>query len=259
MEDVYLSGNFNAEGEREPWLRSELIAPWWEIVLVLMVMLGPFAYSSTHFALKTNSPDFISKMLTDRGFLILIAKEGGLLAFFFFYLRRRNWNSSDFKIGMDWKGTLQAPLLLLTAGFANIFTALTLHVGIAWLAPHPDGLLAALMANSTHIPRHSIEIAWGLIIVGSIVNAYLEELVFMGYAFNQFAAKRGPLFALFSMVFLRMLLHTYKGPIDMLGIGAFSFVYGLAYQYLGRLWPLILAHACMDILAFSVLKLIFGR
>ena len=101
----------------------------------------------------------------------------------------------------------------------------------------------------------------GLLIFGeSVINAYLEELVFMGYAFNQFAAKRSPLFALLVMVFLRMLLHTYKGPVDMVGIGAFSFAYGLwPYCYLRRLWPLILGHAFTDIVAFSALKFFFGR
>ena len=81
----------------------------------------------------------------------------------------------------------------------------------------------------------------------------------MGYAFNQFAARRGPLFALFAMVLLRMLLHTYKGPLDMIGISGMAFTFGLAYIYLRRLWPLILGHACIDILAFSVLKIFFGR
>ena len=120
-------------------------------------------------------------------------------------------------------------------------------------------IVPALLAGSPHIERHSIEIFWFLIFLLSIVNAYLEELTFTGYAFQQFAAKRGPLAGLLGMVFLRMLLHTYKGPLAMLGIAAFTFVYGLSYIYLRRLWPLILGHAGTDILAFGMLKLLFGR
>ena len=235
------------------------MAPWWEIVLVLAVMLGPFIYSSALFAVKSNSHNFVSHMMTNRAFLRLAAVEGGLLALFFLYLRWRGWTPDDFRIGLDWKGTLVAPLLLIASGLANILTSLALTIWVIWQAPHPHGMMAAFVAQSHHIPRHSIEIAWLLIFVGSIINAFMEEIVFMGYAFNQFAARRGFLFALMSMVFLRMLLHTYKGPLEMLGIAAFSFVYGLAYQYLGRIWPLILAHACMDIFAFSLLKILFGR
>ena len=259
MDDIHFTPNVDAEGEPEPWMRPELVAPWWEIVLVLVVMLGPFAYSSAHFALRSRSSDFISQMLTDRAFLRLIAMEGGLLALLLFYLRWRGWTPEDFKIRLDWKGTLIAPLLMIGAGLANVLTSVLLKLWVVWQAPHPHGIFAAYVANSTHIARHNIEIGWLLIFLGSIVNAFLEEIVFMGYAFNQFAARQGPLFALLSMVLLRMLLHTYKGPLEMLGIGAFSFVYGLAYWYLVRLWPLILAHALMDALAFSAVKIFFGR
>jgi membrane protease YdiL (CAAX protease family) len=259
VNDIHSSGSIGADGAREPWLRPELMAPWWEIVLVLAVMLGPFVYGSTHFALESRSSDFISHMVSNRGFLRQGALEAGLLAVFFSYLRWRGWAVADFKIRIDWKGVLIAPFLAVGAGLANVVTAVTLKVSVAWMAPHPNGLVSALLTGAPHIPGHSVEIAWVLIFALSIINAFLEELVFMGYAFHQFAARRGPLFALMCMVFLRMLLHTYKGPLDMLGIAAFSFVYGLAYCYLRRLWPLILAHAGTDLIAFAALKIFFGR
>ena len=222
-------------------------------------MLGPFAYSSVHFAVKGSSENFIAHMLTDRSFLWQTALEAGLLTAFFFYLRWRGWTAADFKIRISWQGTLLAPVVAIAGGFANVVTSLVLKIGVALVAPHPHGLLPALLAGSPHIAKHSIEISWLLIFLLSTINAYLEELTFMGYAFQQFAAKHGPLVALLGMVFLRMLLHTYKGPLEMLGIASFSFVYGLAYIYLGRLWPLILGHAGTDIVAFSALKLMFGR
>ena len=259
MEDVHLSETVDANFEREPWLRPALVAPWWEIALVLTVMLGPFAYSSIHYAIRANSPDYISHMLTNRAFLHLVAPESGLLALLFFYLRWRGWTTRDFRVRPGWKGTLAVPVLIVVAMGANVITAMTLKIWVVWQAPHPHGMLAAFIAQSPHIPHHSIDVGWFLIFFGSIINAFLEEIVFMGYAFNQFAARRGFVFALMCMVFLRMLLHTYKGPIEMLGIAAFSFVFGFAYRHLGRLWPLILAHACIDIGAFAALKIFFGR
>ena len=131
--------------------------------------------------------------------------------------------------------------LAVTAAVINATVALVIKVGVAVAAPHPHGLAPALLADSPHLRPHSIDVTWAVIFIASIVNAYMEELVFMGYAFNQFAARRGVLAALFGVALLRMLLHTYKGPAEMLGLAAFSFVFGIAYWQLRRLWPLICA------------------
>lgn len=241
------------------WLRPELIAPWWEIVLVLTVMLGPFAYSSLHYALRSHSYGFARLMANDFHLLRNVAIESGLLSCMMFYLRWRGWTPADLRIRIDWKGTLLMPVVAIGAMLANVITALGLNIWVIAVAPHPHGMAAAFVAQTHHIPRHSVEVTWAMIFIGSIVNAYLEELVFMSYAFHQLAAKYTPIVALLCMVFLRMLLHTYKGPINMLGIAAFSFVFGAAYIYLRRLWPLILGHACIDVAAFSALKILFGR
>jgi membrane protease YdiL (CAAX protease family) len=241
------------------WLRPELIAPWWEVALVLAVMLGPFAYSSTRFALASHTYDFIGQMVSTHALVRLIALQAGLLAAFFFYLKWRGWTPSDFKIRINLLGTLVAPALAVAAALVNGMVAMIIKVSVVLAAPHPHGLAPALMADAPRLLPHSIDASWVAILVASVVNAYIEELVFMGYAFNQFAARRSVLAAMFGMVFLRMLLHTYKGPVDMLGIAAFSFVYGIAYWQLRRLWPLICAHALTDAVAFALLKLLFGR
>jgi len=241
------------------WLRPELIASWWEIVLVLCVMLGPFAWSAVNQALQGGDLTSIEKLLSTKGLLRNTAAEAGLLAAFCFYLRWRGWWPADFKIRIDLPGTLLAFPLCIVASLANVITATVVMLTVLVIAPHPHGLAAALLATSPQVRPHHVDLAWTIIIVGSVVNAYLEELTFMGYAFHQFAAKRNPIFALLVMVFLRMLLHTYKGPVGMLGIGAFSFVYGITYLKVRRLWPLILAHILTDIFAFGMFKLLFDR
>jgi membrane protease YdiL (CAAX protease family) len=245
--------------DQTPWLRPELVAPWWEIMLVLTVMLGPFIYSSTRYAVTPHASNYISLMLTNHKFLGLIADESLLLAVMFGYLRWRGWKPADFRIRAGWKGTVVASPIAFCAYMANTVTVALLLVVIIAFSPHPHGWQESLRAQSPRILPHSIDVSWFFIYTGSIVNAFLEELVFMGYGFNQFAARRGPLFALMVMVLLRMLLHTYQGPVHMLGIAAFSIVFGLFYWYLRKLWPLILAHALIDIATFSLVKIIFGR
>ncbi len=222
-------------------------------------MLGPFAWSALNHLLYDANLQLIEKLINTRGLTRNTALEAGLLAAFFFYLHWRGWRPADFRIRIDLPGTLLGVPLAIVASLANLTTALIVMLTLLVLAPHPHGLLASLLAGSPRVQLHHLDLAWTIIFAGSIVNAYLEELVFMGYAFHQFAAKRNPLFALLVMVLLRMLLHTYKGPVGMLGIGAFSFVYGLCYLKVRRLWPLILAHILTDLVAMAAFKLVFGR
>jgi membrane protease YdiL (CAAX protease family) len=247
------------EPGKTPWLRPELIAPWWEIVLVLAVMLGPFVYSSTHYVLTNGSDNYLSLMLTNHKFLGLIATESCLLAVMFGYLRWRGWKPSDFRIHLDWMGTVEAPVVALGAFLTNFFVVAVLIFLVLWLAPHPGGMVKAFIGQAPKILPHSIVVSWFFIVAGPFINAFLEELVFMGYGFNQFAAKRGPFFAVGVMVLLRMLLHTYQGPVHVIGIGAFSIFFGLAYWLLRRLWPLIMAHAVINIFSFATIKILFGR
>ncbi len=225
-------------------------------------MLGPFAWSAVTTGLHGQNLEFIEKLINTRGMTRNTAIESGLLALLLFYLRWRGWRPADFKIRIDAIGTLLAVPLALTAVFANLFVSLLtliLILAATLLYVQPHDLYAYLLATAPKAPLHPPDLAWLAIFVGSIVNAYLEELVFMGYAFHQFAAKRNPLFALLVMVALRMLLHTYKGVVGVLGIGAFSLVYGLAYIKLRRLWPLILAHILIDIAAMAAFKLLLSR
>jgi membrane protease YdiL (CAAX protease family) len=246
------------DNEKRPWLRQQLVARWWEITLMLAVMLGPYAFSAIRMGLRGRDFNILDAFNT-LGITHNIAIEAGMLAAMLFYLRWRGWKPADFSIRIDPIGTALAVPLQIVASIANLATAFAVLIFIVVMAPQPHGFLAAVYAAVPQMKPHHIEIAWTAIVIGSIVNGYLEELVFMGYGFNQFAAKRGPLFAVLVMVFLRMLLHTYKGPVGMLGIGAFSFVYGFAYITTRRLWPLILAHIVTDIIAFAAVKLTFGH
>ena len=218
-------------------------------------MLGPFAFSSARFALRPHKPDFITTF-GNRQLLSGLAVEAGLLAAFLLYLRWRGWN---FKIRITWKGTFLAPLLAFAAGLAQVPIVASFQALLTWLRPAPGSFLGSFAIQPPHIPRHSIDLNWAVVVFFCIVNAYYEEIVFMGYAFNQFTARRGTLFAMMAMTALRMLLHTYKGPTLMLGIGAFAIVYGLAYLSRRRLWPLIFGHTLTDLAALSVVKIFFGK
>jgi membrane protease YdiL (CAAX protease family) len=85
-----------------------------------------------------------------------------------------------------------------------------------------------------------------IVIISNIINAYWEELTCIAYAFNQFATKFGPLFALIVTVLLRVGCHTYQGSLPLVGIAIVFFLFGVCYWFTRSLWPLILAHFLFD-------------
>jgi len=80
----------------------------------------------------------------------------------------------------------------------------------------------------------------------------------MGYAFNQWAQKFGAKSAFFLTLAFRMGVHIYQGSEHILQIGLWSIIFGLWYWKQGKLWPLILAHALIDLFSLSLIKILFG-
>jgi membrane protease YdiL (CAAX protease family) len=244
----------SAATQRQPWLRPELIAPWWQIVLVLICSIGVFAGKSTYMALHGSGSHYINLLLTNSRLLNSIAGEGVILTLLLGFLHWRGWKPGDFKIRPSGWSSLQGFVLFIAVTVGNSVTVMSLFVLIFLLQTSYSQFLPYLIANSPHLAHHSIAV----LILSMILNAFYEEMTCMGYAFNQFAAKRGPLFALLLTVLLRMSCHSYQGPVHMLGIGMVFTLFGICYWYTRNLWPLIFAHAALDICSTGFIKLLFG-
>ena len=240
------------------WLRGELVAPWWEIAAILLVVIGPFAGRSIWMAFQGSSSHFINLLLTNSRLLSGAIIESALLAALLGYLRWRGWTAHDFKIKPGWLSTLEGIPLFVAVLAANFVTVSTLFALIFVLQSTYNSLYAFLLAYNPQPEFHSIHVGWILLIGTMILNAFFEEMTCMGYAFNQFAAKRGPFFALVVTVSVRMSCHIYQGPVHMLGIGMVFLIFGLWYWYTRNLWPLIAGHALLDIASTGLMKIFFG-
>jgi membrane protease YdiL (CAAX protease family) len=123
----------------------------------------------------------------------------------------------------------------------------------------PEGSwIHALIPHTLRLTPISVHLSWVTIVVFTVLNAFYEELVYMGYFFNQCAAKRNPEMAVVATVLLRLAVHTYQGTEHVLQIGVWSVVFGLWYRWGGKLWPLILAHIGIDVLSLGALKILCG-
>jgi len=243
---------------REQWLRPGVVASWWEIAAVIAVVIGPFAGRSIWMALHGSSTHFINLLLNDSRLLTGMAAESGILGALLWFLHRRGWTKADFQIKPGWLSTLEGLLLFPAVFVGNLVVVITLFTIIFQLQTTYQSAYAFILANSPRPAFHSIHVGW-LVLIGTLVlNAFFEEMTCMGYVFNQFAAKRGPVFALIVTVILRMACHTYQGPVHMLGIGMVFTIFGIWYWYSRNLWPLIVGHAFLDIVSTGLLKMIFG-
>lgn len=258
MNGVPQQGSVVLEERQEPWLPPALVAPWYEIAAVVAVIIGYSSLASAWQAWHASDRNFIALLLTDNRMVRTIAMECAILGLLFVYLHRRGWRPIDLRIKPTRRSTGIGILLLPAMALANSLTVIAGFSILYFAQSHHERFLAFITSNGPHLKFHSIHVSWLAVVPAVVLNGFFEEITCMAYAFNQFAAKRGPLFALVLIVLLRMSCHTYQGPVHALGIGAAFTVSGLIYWRTRNLWPLILAHIMADMLSFGAIKLLLG-
>ena len=237
------------------WMRPELVASWRWLGAMVTIMLGPGVVLGAAYGLTHETGDFMS-MIQDRSFLANGAYEAAMLGLFLLALQHRGWSTADFRLRIGWESTLQGFGLLAISYLGLMASGVMLHAlaqifhHVAWI----DGALPKLGA----LHKGSIHLSWVVIFTFTIVNAFYEELVYMGLLFNQCAAKAGVGWAVAVTIFARMLIHTYQGTSHVVQIGVWALIFTLGYVRFKRVWPLVLAHTMIDLVSLSALKLMFG-
>ncbi len=233
--------------------RPELIVPWWEIMLVAVPMLGIGIALSAYFALNY-PPGSFYLLISDHFLTLDIAFKSAILAAFLLYLRLRGWRAADLRIRPGWIATARGLELLLFTYGAFWAVAEFSRFMINLMGPTPYAFLAELFIPEHRItPPNGIHLAVITMLVGVILNAFYEEIVYMGYGFNLWAAKYGPRTAVLFSILARLAIHTYQGTEHLLYIGVWAILYGVWYRYHRNLWQLIFAHSMIDLITFSLL------
>lgn len=119
-------------------------------------------------------------------------------------------------------------------------------LGLVYVA-HLLGLNGSLVASDEHGPWWQIPI----LVAIAVGNAVAEEIVVVGYLLvrlRQLGVRDGA--ALASSAVLRGAYHLYQGLGGGLGNIVMGMVFGRFYQRTTRLWPLVVAHAIIDTVAF---------
>ncbi len=125
-------------------------------------------------------------------------------------------------------------------------------IGLPGLALYVGARAVGL--NATVVPSGLDDTWWRLPMLTAIAvaNGWAEEVVVVGYLLTrlrQLGLRAPAALALSSL--LRGGYHLYQGFGAGLGNVVMGAVFGYAWQRSGRLWPLVLAHALIDTVAFA--------
>lgn len=166
------------------------------------------------------------------------------------YLLRRSGESLR-TIGLD----ATQPARDLCRGAAT--AALVGGVGlIGYLAAYRAGMNLAVVAQA--LPETWWR--WPVLLASALQNAVLEEVVVLGFVIHRLTQLGwGPWSATWGSAVLRGSYHLYQGIGGFLGNLAMGVLFGWLYQRWGRVLPLLLAHALIDIAAFVGYAVLAGR
>nr|EIF88579.1 hypothetical protein [Streptomyces tsukubensis NRRL18488] len=262
MADSLPSGGAG-EGPREGALSRGTLRP--ELLLVLALSLGASALSSLI--------SFIGSLTRPGGLKDQAATLNGS------YAPGRPW------LDLAWQlfgiATALVPVLLVAHLLTREGAGGLRSMGFDRTRPWPDlgrgtliaaGIGSAGLAfylgaraagfNLTVVPESLPEVWWKfpVLILSAIQNSVVEEVIVVGYLLRRLGQLGWtPMAALVASSLLRGSYHLYQGIGGFIGNAVMGVVFVLLYRRWGRVGPLVVAHALLDIVAFVGYALLAGK
>ncbi len=170
---------------------------------------------------------------TDRSALTVAVFELVGLAITFWIARVRNWPLGAWGFQPSWR--LAGAGVLLCLVMALVMGAITASAN-------------ALFPAMAH--QHSVsDLSLPVLLLFGVLNPVWEETVEVGY-FVQSLQRYGMWSTVLASACFRAFLHAYHGITALIIIFPFGLIFGLVYWKWRRLWPLFIAHALFDLVAF---------
>jgi len=209
---------------------------WAETAFVCVLAFGLFVYASLSYVVKPERHAHYSSAVLLR----LTVIELGLAAVLGVFLWLRGWTFR--RLGLAPRINDVAVAVLLFAG-VYLAWAVVFYVTFAFSPQFATGM----GATASGLIDRGIPL-W-VIGVNSIVNPLFEEVFETGYIVA--ALKRGdnPWLAINVSVAIRLACHLYQGALGVLSIIPTGLIFAFWFARSGRLWPVVLAHAAMDLIA----------
>jgi len=210
------------------------IPAWAEFAIVVGGAFGYFIVSSIVIA---SSKDLFTKTHhSSNSLFALSAIEVAIMALLLPFLWARGWTIARVGLRPSWTDLLYG-IGLAVAAYAAYAVVWILFVMVA-----PD---AASDAARVSVVANGISPAAA--IVTPFINALFEEVFVAGYIITALKDKQGEWTAINVSVAVRLAYHLYQGAVGVIAIIPLGLIFGIWYARRGRLWPLIIAHAAIDL------------
>ncbi len=210
------------------------IPAWAEFAIIVGVAFGYFIVSSVVIA---SSHDLFAKTHhSSNSLFALSAIEVAIMAILLPFLWARGWTFARVGLRANWVDVLYGIGLAIAAYAAYAI------IWIAFAVAAPD---AARDAARVSVVTNGISPAAATIT--PFINALYEELFVAGYIITALKDKQGEWTAINVSVGVRLAYHLYQGALGVIAIIPLGLIFGVWYARRGRLWPLIIAHAAIDL------------
>jgi membrane protease YdiL (CAAX protease family) len=186
--------------------------------------------------------DLRAQVFTNAELFGTIIFEVVLLGFLAWFLRIRDWTLEKFGLAFSWRGT--------AIGLGLLAVTYALVVGVQYFAQVV--FQYDLQAAIARAPKFDENLSMQLLFLISVVNGIAEELFVCGYIITALQPRRGMWVAINVSVVVRLLYHLSQGPIGVLTSVPMGLLYGYLYSRTRQLWPLIVAHVLLAIVALSM-------
>jgi membrane protease YdiL (CAAX protease family) len=128
---------------------------------------------------------------------------------------------------------------------------LALAIGIPGLGMYFLGRALGINADVVPVPDHVYWWTIPVLLLSAVENAVVEEVIAVGYLLTRLRDLRwGPWAAIALSAALRGTYHLYQGFGQALGNAAMGAIFAWWFHRTGRLWPLLVAHTLLDVVAF---------
>lgn len=208
------------------------LSRWTEFAIVILGAFGYFIVTSV-FELggPTSGPH-----ISEAHLWFLLIYEPIVFTVLAFFLRARGWSFA--RIGL--RPTIRETLLGLGLAVVAYVTITAIWMILASPAFHSLQSPGGNNIVASNIPIH-------VIIAVSTINPIFEEVFVSGYVISSLKRRFSPWTAINVSVAIRLLYHLYQGAWGVVTIIPIGLIFAFWYARSGRLWPLIVAHAALDL------------
>ena len=211
----------------------------------LIVVLGSLGLSLLSNLQVVLDPGIVDKLppFTNDTLISNLMYELFVLAWLGIFMRARGWTFERLGFSISLRDTSIGILLAII-----VFCAV-------WLIEQVMGSAApAMLESARRFDKVSGELDLSWIVLASVVDAVFEELFVCAYVISALKEKRRAAFALNVSILLRVGCHVYQGVYGVLIGGTLGLVFGYWYLKSGRVWPLFVAHAALQITELLMLS-----